>query len=295
MSVKRKSGFVGIFGRPNVGKSTLLNALVGEKLSGISAKPQTTRGVIRGILSMPEGQIVYLDTPGIHKPQDSLGRWMMGEIDKAIEGLDLIYMMVLPGKTHPIEEQILEKIKSAGVPALLVVGQVDRYPKEDILPVLERYNATSVFADYIPVSAKKGIQIDTLLQRTFELLPEGEPQFPEDIISDQQERTFVIEIIREKIFRKMMEEVPYSTTVVIEEFKERRPGLIDIQATIVVEKESQKKIMIGSGGSNLKEIGQEARLEIEQLVGSKVFLQLWVKVIQDWKKDSGDLKRLGYE
>ncbi|MBP9865223.1 MAG: GTPase Era [Candidatus Omnitrophica bacterium] len=295
MSVVRKSGFVGIFGRPNVGKSTLLNALVGEKLSGISAKPQTTRGVIRGILSMPEGQVVYLDTPGIHKPQDSLGHWMMGEIDKAIEGLDLIYMMVLPGKTHAIEEQILEKIKAAGIPALLVVGQVDRYPKEDILPVLEHYSAAGVFADYIPVSAKKGIQIDTLIQRTFELLPEGEPHFPEDIISDQQERTFVIEIIREKIFRKMMEEVPYSTTVVIDEFKERRPGLIDIQATIVVEKESQKKIMIGSGGANLKEIGQEARMEIEQLVGSKVFLQLWVKVIQDWKKDSGDLKRLGYE
>ena len=291
----RKSGFAGIFGRPNVGKSTLLNALVGEKLSGISAKPQTTRGVIRGILSLPQGQIVYLDTPGIHKPQDSLGHWMMGEIDKALEGLDLIYMMVLPGKVHPIEEQILEKVKASGLPAILIVGQVDRYPKPDILPVLERYHATKVFADYIPVSAQKGIQMDVLIQRTLELLPEGEPHFPEDIISDQQERTFVIEIIREKIFRRMMEEVPYSTTVVIEEFKERRSGLIDIQATIVVEKESQKKIMIGSGGANLKEIGQEARLEIEQLVGSKVFLQLWVKVIQDWKKDSGDLKRLGYE
>lgn len=294
MSAK-KSGFVGIVGRPNVGKSTLLNALIGEKLSGISAKPQTTRGVIRGILSLPAGQIVYLDTPGMHKPQDSLGHWMMGEIDKALEGMDLIYMMVLPGKIHPVEEQILEKIKTSGLPAILVVGQVDRYPKPAILPVLEHYCATGVFKEYIPVSARDGIQIDLLIEKTLQFLPEGEPHFPEDIISDQQERTFVAEIIREKIFRRMMEEVPYSTTVLIDSFKERREGLFDIQASIIVEKDSQKKIMIGSGGSNLKEIGQDARIEIEQLLGAKVFLQLWVKVIPNWKKDSNELKRLGYE
>ncbi len=290
-----KSGFVGIFGRPNVGKSTLLNALVGEKLAGISAKPQTTRGIIRGILTLPEGQVVYLDTPGIHQPQDSLGHWMMREIDKAIGGLDLIYMMVLPGKIQPVEERILEKIKATGKPALLVVGQVDRYPKPDILPVLEHYQKTGVFADFIPVSAKQGIQMPLLVSRTLELLPEGAALFPGDIASDQQERTFVIEILREKIFRAMMEEVPYASTVLIDSFKERRPGLIDIQATIVVEKESQKKIMIGSGGSNLKHIGQEARIEIEKLVGAKVFLQLWVKVVPNWKKDAEELKRLGYE
>lgn len=294
MSTK-KSGFVGIVGRPNVGKSTLLNALIGEKLSGISAKPQTTRGVIRGILSLPAGQIVYLDTPGMHKPQDSLGHWMMGEIDKALEGMDLIYMMVLPGKIHPVEEQILEKIKTSGLPAILVVGQVDRYPKPAILPVLEHYYKTGVFKEYIPVSAKNGIQIDLLIEKTLEFLPEGEPHFPEDIISDQQERTFVAEIIREKIFRRMMEEVPYSATVLIDSFKERREGLFDIQASIIVEKDSQKRIMIGSGGANLKEIGQDARIEIEQLLGAKVFLQLWVKVIPNWKKDSDELKRLGYE
>ncbi len=237
----KKSGFVGIFGRPNVGKSTLLNALVGEKLAGISARPQTTRGIIRGILTVPEGQIVYLDTPGIHQPQDPLGHWMMREIDKAIDGLDLIYMMVLPGKIQLIEEKILEKIKAAGVPAILVVGQVDRYPKPDILPVLEHYQKTNAFADYIPVSAKQGIQVPVLIQRTLELLPEGEALFPDNIVSDQQERTFVIEIIREKIFRKMMEEVPYSTTIVIESFKERRPGLFDIEVSIIVEKDSQKK------------------------------------------------------
>ncbi len=293
-SHKFKSGFVGIFGQPNVGKSTLMNALVGEKLSGISPKPQTTRGVIRGILSQKEGQIVFLDTPGIHKPQDHLGHWMMHEIEKALEGLDVVYQMVLPTRIQPADEQILEKLRKANVPVILVISQVDRYPKEQILLVLEHYAKQDFYKEMIPVSAQRNIQMDILVKKTLELLPAGEPHFPEDIVSDQQERTFVEEIIREKIFRIMMQELPYSAAVVIESFKERRPGLIDIEATIVVEKDSQKKMMIGQGGLTLREIGQKARLDIEQFLDSKVFLQLWVKTLPNWKKDDQALKRLGY-
>ncbi len=293
MSVK-KAGFVGIFGQPNVGKSTLLNELVGEKLAGISPKPQTTRGVVRGILSQREGQIIFLDTPGIHQPQDDLGRWMMHEIDKSLKGLDLVYQMVMPKRVAEADMKILERLKLAKVPVILLISQVDRFPKENILTVLEHYGKQNFYKEMIPISAQKHIQLDVLIKKTFDFLPAGAPLFPEDIVSDQQERLFVEEIIREKIFRRMMQELPYSAAVVIESFKERRPGLIDIQATIVVEKESQKKMMIGSGGLNLKELGQVARIDIEKFLDSKVFLQLWVKTLPNWKKDANALKRLGY-
>ncbi|MCB9799431.1 MAG: GTPase Era [Candidatus Omnitrophica bacterium] len=294
MSHSRKTGFVGIIGRPNVGKSTLLNALVGEKLAGISPKPQTTRGVVRGIVSRKAGQIIYLDTPGMHHPKDRLGNWMIGEIQKTIESADLLYFCVTPGQPHASDPEIFEKIKAAGKPVILVVTQVDRYPKPEILPALENYHRQFAFKDLIPVSAKTGDQLRLLMAKTFEFLPEGEPLFEEDQISDQQERFFIQEIIREKIFRMMSKEVPYSTSVVIEQFREEEK-ITHIHATIIVEKPAQKKIIIGAKGLNIKQIGTAARQDIEQLLGRKVFLQLWVKEMHNWKCDEKVLKELGYQ
>lgn len=290
----KHSGFVAIIGRPNVGKSTLLNYLVGEKLAGVSNKPQTTRNPVRGILSKPQGQIVFVDTPGLHQPQDLLGSWMMREADKALEGVDLLYWMVLPQPPHPYEEKILELVKKLKIPTFLLVNQTDRYSKPAILPVLEFYAAAHSFAEMIPVSAKTGDQIELVLQKTYEALPLAEPFFPEDQISDQNERFIVTEIVREKLFRFTEQEVPYSTAIVIDEFKDRNERLTDIQLTIVVEKDSQKAIIIGKQGEMLRQIGQQARYDIENLLKKKVFLQIWVKTVPFWKGSERALKDLGY-
>jgi len=293
--MKKTSGFVAILGRPNVGKSTLLNRLVGEKLAGVSAKPQTTRGVVRGILTRPQGQMVFLDTPGFHDPHDFLGSWMLKEVEKSIKDADLLYLMVLPGKSHPLDEKIFKRIQSSDRPAILIVNQVDRFPKPSILPVLEHYHQARNFREWIPISAQKGDQVDLLVEKTLEHLPEGEAHFPEDQISDQQERLFVQEMIREKIFRQTGEEIPYATSVMIEDFKEREDNLVSIQATVFVEKDSQKKIVIGRGGEKMKQIGQAARHDIERFLGKKVFLKLWVKTLQNWKSDEASLRHLGYK
>lgn len=290
----KHSGFVAIIGRPNVGKSTLLNYLVGEKLAGVSNKPQTTRNPVRGILSKPQGQIVFVDTPGLHQPQDMLGSWMMKEADKALEGVDLLYWMVLPQPAHPFEEKILDLVKKLKIPTFLLVNQTDRYSKPAILPVLEYYAAAHPFAQLIPISAKTGDQINVLLQKTYEALPLAEPYFPEDQISDQNERFIVTEIVREKLFRFTEQEVPYSTAIVIDEFKERNDRLTDIQLTIIVEKDSQKAIIIGRQGEMLRHIGQQARYDIENLLRKKVFLQIWVKTVPFWKGSAKHLKELGY-
>ncbi len=288
-------GFVAILGRPNVGKSTLLNRLVGEKLAGVSAKPQTTRGVVRGILTRPDGQIVYLDTPGFHDPHDPLGRWMLKEVEASIENADLLYLMVMPGGSHPLDRKIFEKIKASGKPAILVVSQVDRFPKPAILPVLDQFHKAHEFRELIPVSAVTGDQIELLVKKTLEHLPEGHPYFPEDQVSDQQERYFVQEAIREKIFRQTGAEIPYATSVVIDTFQDREDGLAHIEATIYVERDSQKKILIGSGGEKMKQIGSAARMDLEKFLGRKVFLKLWVKTLANWKTDEQALRRLGYE
>ncbi|HXV27432.1 MAG TPA: GTPase Era [bacterium] len=292
---KTKCGFVAIVGRPNVGKSTLLNRLVGEKLAGVSPKPQTTRGVIRGILTRPEGQIIYLDTPGHHDPHDSLGRWMIKEIEKSVETVDLLYFMVLPREVHRLDKRLFDQIKSAGLSAFLLVNQIDRYPKPEILPVLTHYHGAYPFKELIPISAKEGDQVDLLVQKTLEHLPEGAFLYDPEQISDQEEKLFVSEMIREKIFHLTEEEIPYATSVSIESFKEREDGLVSIQATIVVERDSQKAIVIGKRGQKLKEIGMAARVEIEHFLGKKVFLELWLKTYPHWKKDDAALRRLGYK
>jgi GTP-binding protein Era len=293
-SKKKKAGYVAIIGLPNVGKSTLLNRLVGEKLAGVSPKPQTTRDSIRGIFTDPAlGQIVFVDTPGIHSPRDLLGRWMAREVEKSLEGIDLVYWMVLPDD-RPCEEEILEKIKALGLPVFLLINQIDRYPKPFILPVIDRYHKAFAFREIIPISAKLGDQVDLLLEKTFEALPEGEPSFEQDQISDQNERFLVRELIREKLFHFTEEEIPYSTSVVIESFTDREDGIAEINATVVVEKDSQKAIVIGKRGEMMKRIGTAARLDIERLLGRKVFLKVWVRTMDRWKSDPSAMRGLGY-
>jgi len=291
----KKAGFVAIIGRPNVGKSTLMNFLVGEKLAGVSSKPQTTRGTVHGILTREQGQAVYLDTPGFHKPKDSLGEWMVHEVEKSLEGADLVYWLVLPGEIKPIEEKILGLLKKVKVPVILVINQVDRYPKEKILTLLDYFSKAYDFVEMIPISAKTGLQVDILLDKTFEHLPEGERLFPEDQLSDQTERYLVGELIREKLYHLTHEEVPYGTAVLVEEFNEREDGIIEIHATFVVEKDSQKAIVIGKNGEMIKEMGTMARADLENFLQRKVFLKLWVKTLTNWKRDSKSLKQLGFQ
>ena len=292
--MKPHSGFVAIIGRPNVGKSTLLNRLIGEKIAGVSPKPQMTRDVIRGILTQKEGQVVFLDTPGLHDPRDLLGSHMVRAAQKTLEEADLIYFMVLPQSPHPFEEKILAMLHRVNRPAILLVNQVDRFPKPAVLPVLDHYQKAYAFRELIPISAKEGTQLDVLLQATFALLPEHPPLFPEDQISDQNERFLITEIIREKIYQQTGQEVPYAAAVIIESFEERSEKLIAIRAVVVVERESQKAIMVGKKGEKMRTIGQAARLDMEKFLGKKVFLELWVKVASNWKKDKTELGRLGY-
>ena len=294
MASSPHSGFVSIVGKPNVGKSTLLNRLVGETLSAVSRKPQTTRGVIRGILSTKEGQAIFLDTPGLHNPRDPLGTWMRSEIEQSIQDADLIYWMVFPELPQPEDEELTSKLKETKKPLFLLINQVDRVPKPKILPVIDTYQKIYPFREIIPLSALEGTNVPVLVRKTFEALPQNPPYFPEELLTDQSERTIVAEMIREKIFRFTGEEIPYSSAVEIEEFKERSEKLVAIKAAIVVEKDSQKAILIGKGGAKIKQIGQEARVEIERFLDKKVFLELWVKTLKNWKKDPEALKRLGF-
>lgn len=289
-----KSGYIAILGRPNVGKSTLLNALVGEKLAGISPKPQTTRNQIRGIHTEPRGQMIFLDTPGLHDPRDPLGQFMVEEVQRSLEGADLLCWMVLPEPPVPFEEKILKLVKSASMPALLLINQTDLFAKEAILPVIDHYQKAHSFCEIIPISAKTGDQLPLLKTKLFEHLPEGPAYFPEDQISDHDERFRTTEIIREKLFRATSQEIPYATAVEIESYDESDPKIIRIRATIAVERDSQKKIIIGAGGQMIKSVGTEARKELEHLLNNKVFLELWVKVIPDWKTNPQALRRLGY-
>jgi len=290
----KKSGYITIVGRPNVGKSTLLNYLVGQKLAGTSAKPQTTRDVIRGILTEPRGQIVFIDTPGVHRPHDLLGERMVKGAEGSLKGADVIFFMIVPHFAEEEEHRILNWIKQQKAPAFLVINQVDRFPRDKILPVIESYQLLHTFQEYIPISAKQGIQIPLLLEKAFDNLPVGEPFFPEDQLSDQSERFHVQEMIREKVFRRLGQEVPYSTAVRMDSFKEDVGKKIEIQAAIVVERDSQKKIVIGAGGEKIKQIGIDARVDIEKFLGRKVILKLWVRVRENWKDNPGLLKEYGH-
>jgi len=287
-----KSGFIAIIGRPNVGKSTLMNCLLGEKISIISDKPQTTRNRIRGILTLPDAQLVFLDTPGIHKPLHKMNEIMVQTALGTYSEVDMIMLLVeateRPGAGDKFIIDTLARIKT---PVLLVINKVDLIAKERLLPLMQELSGLYPFAEIIPVSALKkdlGGLVDAILKR----LPQGPKYFPDDQLTDQPERFVVTEIIREKIFELTKEEIPYSTAVVIEQMKEE-PNLTTIHAMIYVERDSQKGIVIGKNGALLKEIGTRARLDAEKLLGVKVFLQLWVKVKKGWRDDDHMLRNVG--
>lgn len=293
-----RSGFISIVGRPNVGKSTLLNRLVGEKLAGVSRKPQTTRQTIRGILTQKKGQAVFLDTPGFHQPHDRLGEWMLGEIRRALEGSDLIYWMVFPRLPDAEDRRLLVQLsgaKEGQANIFLVINQVDQVKKPALFPVIDAYQNLFPFREIIPVSALRRDNLDRLVKKTFDVLPVNPAYFEADQLSDQSERVLVAEMIREKVFRFTGEEIPYSSAVEIEAFEEKSERLTVIKAAVIVEKDSQKAILIGKGGAKVKQIGENARREIEHFLHKKVFLELWVKTLKNWKKDPAALKQLGYQ
>jgi len=290
-----KSGFVSIIGRPNTGKSTLLNSVLGEKVVIVSEKPQTTRNRIRGIKNMENAQIIFLDTPGIHKAKGHLNEFMVKEAMSALEDMDIIiYLVEATGKIKD-ELFIIESLKKVRCPVLLGINKIDMVRKDSILPLMDEYSSVYPFREIIPLSARKGEGMDELFRCIVELLPEGPKYFTEDILTDQTERFVVAEIVREKVFELTREEIPYSTAVIVERFKEN-PGkrIISISATINVERDSQKGIIIGKGGAMLKEIGTRARIDIERLLGTKVYLELFVRVRKDWTKDAKSLKEFGY-
>ena len=288
----RKAGFVSIVGRPNVGKSTLLNYFLGHKIAAVSPKPQTTRQTIRGILTEERGQIVFLDTPGLHTPRDPLGKRMVEAATSTFFESDLIFWMVFPRLPGEEEKTILESLTKRSKPLFLLVNKVDSLPKPELLPVLAAYEQLYRFQALYPISAMKGDNVQDLLNEAFQLLPENEPFFPDDITSDHTERFIVSEVIREKIFCLTGEEIPYASAVEINEFNERSERLVAIDAIVYVEKPSQKKIMIGKSGQMMKKIGSSARKDIEVFLGKKVFLTLWVKEREGWRKDEAFLNRI---
>lgn len=284
------SGFVCILGRPNAGKSTLLNALVGEKLAIISPKPQTTRNRIQGVVHVPKrkgkdgGQIVLIDTPGVHKPDSSLGRKMMVEVREALEGCDLV--LVIMDATHkldPRDEFALDLLRRTGTRAFLILNKIDLIrEKSKLLPLIEEYRKLYDFAEVIPISALKRKGLEVLLDRVLAVLPAGPAYFPEDQITDQPARFMAAEAIREQVLLNTSEEIPYATTVIVDSFEEGK-RLIRIAATIYCEREGQKGILVGKGGQMLKKIGTAARLQIERMLGTKVFLELYVKAEPGWR------------
>ena len=291
-----KSGFVAIIGRPNVGKSTLMNRLLGQKVSIVSPRPQTTRTKIAGIKSLPGAQLIFLDTPGIDKSGGYFHRLMVKTATNSLEGADLILWMV--EATDPFSQAdklILEILKRVTSPILLAINKVDLVEKERLLPAIDRFRALLPLVEIVPISATKGDNVALLESLLIHYLPEGPPLYPPDQLTDQPERFIIAELIRERVFRSVYQEVPYAVAVLVEKVRARegRP-LTDVEATIYVEKDSQKAIIIGRGGAMLKRIGELARPEIEKLLGTQVFLKLWVKVRSDWQKDDEALRRLGY-
>ena len=291
-----KSGFVAIVGKPNVGKSTLINDFLGCKLSIVTPKPQTTRKKIMGVLTKEDYQIVFYDTPGIMEPKYELQKYMVKEAYEAIEDADVILMMAEPFEPPAEKDKdFFEKLSHLNIPVILAINKVDLVEKDSLIPILSAYNHRFNFAEIVPISALKGTNLDLMLNLVVKYLPEGEPFYPDDYMTDYNERFLASEIIREKVFEFYGEEIPYSTTVEIEEFKEREAGKDFIKAIIFVERDSQKGIIIGENGKAIKRVGVIAREEIEKQTGRRVYLELWVKVMEKWRKDKSKLYKLGYK
>ncbi|CAN5629018.1 GTPase Era [soil metagenome] len=290
-----RSGYVALIGRPNAGKSTLLNYLVGEKIAAVSNKPQTTRHKIKGIVTLDDGQIVFIDTPGVHKPGYLLNRRMMSAVHDAILSVDVVILMRDASvSTGNGDKFVLNLIKQSEKPAILVLNKIDKVKnKKELLPLMEFYAKEYNFVEIVPISALNGEAIGNLLQQIVKYLPKGEPIFAEDEMTDQPLRTLVAEFIREKILQTTGDEIPYVTAVVTEKFDESDPTVTKIHCAVYVERSSQKGIIIGKGGIKLKKIGTEARYDIEKILGKKVFLQLFVKVVEDWRNRERDLDEIG--
>lgn len=288
-----KCGYVALVGKPNVGKSTLLNTLLGEKVAIVTEKPQTTRNKILGIKNLAEAQIIFIDTPGIHQPKHKLGHFMVRQSYEAMDMVDVIVFMVEPNTPEDIELRIIEKLKRVKKPVVLAINKIDTVPKPDLLPIIDLYKDLFPFSEIIPISALKADGLDRLTEALVRILPEGQRLYPEDMITDQAERFMVAEFIREKIMKYTKEEVPYAVAVEVEDWQETE-RLTKIKANIYVEREGQKIIIIGKNGERLKRIATEARVEIEKFLGGKVFLEVWVKVRKNWRQRDILLKSLGY-
>ena len=291
----KKTGFIAIVGRPNVGKSTLLNAILGEKVAIVSSKPQTTRNKIVGIHTVEENQYVFLDTPGMHEPKNSLGDFMLKEADMTMREADAVILVVDVNKPiGRIEENVMAYLKKSGTPAILAVNKIDTCNKEEIAVCLSSYNEKHAFHAFVPISARSGKNVPELLEECNPFLEASEFFFPDDIVTDQTERQIAAEIIREKILRTTNKEIPHGTAVVIEEFKDEKT-LLRIRAEIFCEKDSHKGILVGRSGETLKKIGSHAREDLERLFGVKVYLNLWVKVKENWRDSANLVGNFGYK
>ena len=290
----KRSGMVSIIGRPNAGKSTLLNALVGEKIAITAPKPQTTRTRICGVLNLADTQIVFVDTPGFHKPRTALGEYMAGVVNASVGGVDCVLLTVEPEPSVGTQEKLLlERVKH--LPCVLVINKIDTVKdKKALLEVIGAYQSEREFTAIVPVSAERRDGLDILKEILAPLMPEGGPLFPPDMVSDQSDEALVGEIIREKMLRLLDNEVPHGVAVAVERLNQRDDGLVECDATVLCERESHKGIIIGKGGERLGRIGKSARLDMERMFGEKVALKLWVKVKENWRDNAGVLRNLGY-
>ncbi len=289
-----RSGYVSLIGRPNVGKSTLLNSLLGQKISIISDKPQTTRNRILGIRTQSDAQIIFIDTPGIHQPAHKLGKVMVETAEKSLQDIDLVVFVTDPYQTVEQNAHVIARFQGIHIPVIVVLNKIDVIPKGTVLALMARYKELFPFKEIIPVSAVKEDGLDDLIDAIQQCLPRGPQYYPDDIVSDHVERFMVSEIIREKIMEKTSDEIPYSVAVEIMKWDERQDGMISIQGYIYVEREGQKGIIIGKNGRMLRLIGMKARCDIERLLGTKIFLELWVKVKKNWRNNKMTLRDLGF-
>ena len=291
----KKSGMITLCGRPNVGKSTLTNALVGEKIAIVSNKPQTTRNRILAVLNRDECQFVFMDTPGLHKPRSRLGDYMVNVVRKSVSDVDAVLLLVepIPHAGEP-EQELIDRIRELEVPAILVINKIDTVPKETLLAVMQEYSALHEFRAIMPISAKRGEGVEELLGMLKAFLPEGPALFPEDMVTDQPERQVCAEIVREKLLLLLDKEIPHGTAVEVTKFSERDSGIIDLHVTIYCEKNSHKGIIIGKQGEMLKKISTYARQDIERFMGTKVYLETWVKVKENWRDNVNFIRSQGF-
>ena len=292
---KHKSGFVALVGRPNVGKSTLMNRLIGQKVAITSAKPQTTRNKISGIYTEDDMQVVFVDTPGIFKSHSDLDEYMDKASLSSLKDVDLVMFMVDAKEAGKGEEYVAGLLKDLDIPVFLVINKIDQVHPNELLPIIDSYQAVGKFAEFLPISARQGNGVDDLLKTLKDYLPEGPQYYASDEVTDRPEYFVVAEMIREQILRLTDQEVPHSTAVWVDQMNQRINGKLLIDATIFVEKDGQKRIIIGQRGSMIKQIGMRSRKEIENLLGEKVNLKLWVKVRRNWRQDPAFLKSIGYD